>query len=789
MRYLLAFKFFLFFLFLCDNSTAHYNDNANIKLCKDLPYEEALFLENKNFGEFSLELIINQEKKWVKNNLKDAVSAKKVNNTFTSKKRVQATLIVNNNKNIKCVLNVTIRAHGDTAVHHEGEGLPSLNINIKDGNVFGITQFILFKPLSRNGFSEIFVTSLLENLNLLGPRSSKVRLKYNLYEQEFLFQEKINKEFLENNKKREGPILEGDERFIFKEGDAVKNQINFVNHRISNSSWIKEDLNKKIISEISLSLLNKHGQLLQMDVPKSWVIDYYSVSKLLGTEEYFSKIPVYDALMFAVGGIPNLSLQDRRFYFNAMERKFEPIFYNGNPEIFDKNDHLLTHKLKDTSNLEIIDIEKYGQKFYLPDLARGKVLKSSVVGAKEAIDIMNNLDLDNLYQKIIIRGFRINKDEFNKIISTVKERLNLLKEFKEDRIFKTELNLSKIEANNDFRPKSTVKDRSLLFYNENFNGFYICDIYKSNCQNLNLNNKQIKDALSQNLIVNGNKVVFIGKNISNNTLEDWIYSFYKNSVSSQNHKAIYSSEDFDLYMIGNANETIEVDPDKKKISLMKSDKDTRFIINGKRISNWEISMYDKSYYDLSKEIEHEIDSNNITGCLNFKNIFIENIKITVDGAKCEDAINFIASDGTILETKITNSRADAIDSDFSNLKFKNLFIENAGNDCLDISYGNYEFENTIVKKCNDKGFSVGERSVANIKNSFIEFSKIGVASKDSSKVYIEKSIINNVKDCYAAYNKKKEFYGSLLKTFKNTCKNYSKINEELSNNSIIVNKD
>lgn len=787
MKYLLTFIYFFFFQFIWGNSIAQYK--TDIKLCKDLPYEEALFLENKNFSEFSLELIINEEKKWIKSNLKDAVLAKKVNNTFVSKKRVHATLIVNNNKNIKCILNVNIRAHGDTAVHHEGEGLPSLNINIIDGNIFGVTQFILFKPLSRNGFSEIFVTSLLENLNLLGPRSSKVRLKYNLYEQEFLFQEKINKEFLENNKKREGPILEGDERFIFKEGDAVKNQINFINHRISNSSWIKEDSNKKVISEISLSLLNKHGQLLQMDAPKSWVIDYYSASKLLGTEEYFSKIPVYDALMFAVGGIPNLSLQDRRFYFNATERKFEPIFYNGNPQIFDKNDRLLKYKLKDISNLEIIDEEKYGQKFYLPDLARGKVLSSSVVGAKEAIDIMNNLDLDNLYQKIIIRGFKINKDEFNKIISTVKERLNLLKEFEEDRIFKTELNLGKIEANNDFRPKNTVKDRSLLFYNENFNGFYICDIYKSNCRNLNLNNKQIKEALSQNLIIDGNQVVFIGKDIGNNTLEHWIYSFYKNSIPSQDRKTIYSSKDFDLYVIGNVNEAVNVDLNKKKISLTKSDKETRFIISGKKISNWEISMYDKSYYDLSREIEHEIDSNNITGCLNFKNILIENIKITVDGSKCEDAVNFIASDGTILESKITNSRADAIDSDFSNLKFKNLFIENAGNDCLDISYGNYEFENAVLKNCGDKGFSIGERSVANIKNSFIEISKTGVASKDSSKVYMEKNIINKVEECYASYNKKKEFYGGILKTYKNNCKNYLKINKQLDNNSIIINKN
>ena len=66
MKYLLTFSFF-FFQFISGNSIAQYK--TDIKLCKDLPYEEALFLENKNFGEFSLELIINEEKKYAEDNL------------------------------------------------------------------------------------------------------------------------------------------------------------------------------------------------------------------------------------------------------------------------------------------------------------------------------------------------------------------------------------------------------------------------------------------------------------------------------------------------------------------------------------------------------------------------------------------------------------------------------------------------------------------------------------------------------------------------------------------------
>ena len=98
----------------------------------------------------------------------------------------------------------------------DGSLLPSLNVNLDKGHIFGITKFILFLPKTRNGDNEIFATTLFKELGILSPRSLYLNVKYGNYSpKKFIFQEKIQKELLEQNYLREGPIIEGDERFAF----------------------------------------------------------------------------------------------------------------------------------------------------------------------------------------------------------------------------------------------------------------------------------------------------------------------------------------------------------------------------------------------------------------------------------------------------------------------------------------------------------------------------------------------------------------------------------------------
>ena len=70
--------------------------------------------------------------------------------------------------------------------------------------------------------------------------------------------------------------------------------------------------------------------------------------------------------------------------------------------------------------------------------------------------------------------------------------------------------------------------------------------------------------------------------------------------------------------------------------------------------------------------------------------------------------------------------------------------------------------------------SVGEKSKMFISNIEVNDSEIGIASKDSSLTKLKEAKFQNVKTCLAAYNKKKEFYGGIIKVEKMNCENYVK---------------
>jgi hypothetical protein len=155
--------------------------------------------------------------------------------------------------------------------------------------------------------------------------------------------------------------------------------------------------------------------------------------------------------------------------------------------------------------------------------------------------------------------------------------------------------------------------------------------------------------------------------------------------------------------------------------------------------------------------------NYVTGCLTFLDSNFNGGSIYASDAKCEDAINIIRSTGTINKIKIMNASSDALDLDFSKLNIKNINIENAVNDCSDFSYGKYQIEIATLKNCGDKSVSVGEKSNLKIKNLIANNTFIGIASKDSSNIFLEEGkIFNNKSYCLSAYKKKQEFDGGTL---------------------------
>ena len=115
---------------------------------------------------------------------------------FTNKsKRHSSLVLVNVPNKFKCKIRARIRTHGDLMDQRDSTLLPSLNIHLNNGHIFGITKFILFIPKSRNYENEIFASKIFEEVGILSPKTRFINLNYGKNVKKFIFQEKFRKNF------------------------------------------------------------------------------------------------------------------------------------------------------------------------------------------------------------------------------------------------------------------------------------------------------------------------------------------------------------------------------------------------------------------------------------------------------------------------------------------------------------------------------------------------------------------------------------------------------------------
>jgi len=211
-------------------------------------------LENIN----SLQVDIPDSRKWNINLLKAAID-KTVNIQNKRKKKFDGYVTVFYNEG-SCKYPAKIRISGDWK-DHLTKTHASLDIALNKGNLGGMVKFKLFLPQTRHADSEIFVTELLKEFNIISPRTKNIEVKLNNNEYiTYLFQEKSVKELLEDNNRREGPIFEGDEYLVWK-NSAVYNEI-FINKdlalsKLLNKKWAESSLASNYIASRATYELQK----------------------------------------------------------------------------------------------------------------------------------------------------------------------------------------------------------------------------------------------------------------------------------------------------------------------------------------------------------------------------------------------------------------------------------------------------------------------------------------------------------------------------------------------------
>ncbi|MCH2576077.1 hypothetical protein MK131_14960 [Candidatus Poribacteria bacterium] len=76
-------------------------------------------------------------------------------------------------------------------------------------------RFKLLIPATRNDLNEVLGSLVARELGFIAPETFQVRVDVNGSKSVMLFQEDAQKELLERNLRREGPIFEADESLIW----------------------------------------------------------------------------------------------------------------------------------------------------------------------------------------------------------------------------------------------------------------------------------------------------------------------------------------------------------------------------------------------------------------------------------------------------------------------------------------------------------------------------------------------------------------------------------------------
>ena len=699
---------------------------------------------------------IKQSRNWYSNIFEVLVEREKKENQFANnsvlkkknKKRFVATVRAYYKDNIVCSHESRIRLHGDLKDHIQiidGNFFTSLDVKLDEGNINGIVDFKLFIPETRKDPNyEILFTKFLSEIDILAPRTFLVDVKVNNLEKKMLFQEKVRKEMLEYNKRIEGPLLEGSERYMFT---SLENNNPFFNSgldnqvaRITNSSWAKKSENHFRISNKALTELNK--------VYLKWIdemtlgpvnISHYNLNEdvLSNNNNVGSKkLGVFSSLMYAAGARHGMSPHNRKFHWNSLGEYFEPVYYDGDIVIDEA-----------ISQMEMFNDKNYD--YTIIDLEN----------VKKAHIKIQNLDKDSLYKKFLASGGSLSKNEVELFFKKLSDNIMILKKYISNKNFAPEDIKSTLVKNYfDALRKTKTENKNLkVVYNNLNEGYSLCNIEDIKCEKINLEKEETLKLISDEL-----------------EKDDTIYQYIgiKENLNKKNQNNSYKKlriKNADFYH----DENIEVKYSEDQNNLdvyQKTPLARAYFING-GLDKINVNFIGLKVNEFDKIQSSSINDYGLTGCLSFMNIKFENVKIKGSNGACEDTINLINSSGEIKGIEITEAYSDALDLDFSKININDVYINNSKNDCADFSFGNYDINKFDLSNCGDKALSVGERSILTTNEINIKDSKMGIASKDGSIVKVINNNSKNLEICLAAYNKKQEFFGGFIRVENFSCEN------------------
>ena len=717
---------FLLFIFLTLTSS---NIRADIPSCNTNSLDK--ILESQQVKH--LDISIPKSKKWTKNYF-GALRSPGELILDKYKKKFDANIEALFDNDIVCTFPAKVRISGDYKDHISGIPLiTSLDVKLTNGNIGSTIKFKLFIPHTRDDDNEIFTSAFMKELGFLSPKTYYVSARLNGQSAKLMFQEKVAKEFLEMRNLREAPILEGDERFAFANKKAFDDRLMLA--RLVNKNWAKKGLTSLNIAKESVATLNKSylNYMSAQHIYQNGNPPLFSHSQ---TSDSKDRNKEFKAVMLAIGAGHGLHPGDRKFYYDPMFKKFEPIYYDGNSTII---------KLKNSLD----KLQSIGNKLYF---LRGNpgLIDDDIIGAQMALESLENFDKKSFYNKLEKLGLSYTQDDVSIIVDRIFENLKVMIKFSEK------------QTANQYTPyfshhANIGHGKRLAFSTEEDLRIEVCDFNLIHCEYNALSISKYAKLLQGRYSNMGNDYIFVG-----NRQE---YETGLNTTTNNEEQTFDLNHNTQLVAYGEPE--ITIDKKSKTIKINQSNDRDRILIKNGEMKDWSI------YFVGSKSAQtsdgQRFNQDLLTGCLTMADMSVKNINIEVIGSPCEDGINLIRVSGKANNIIISSASSDAIDADFSKIDFNNINISNAGNDCVDFSAGHYSIQNATLSQCKDKAISIGEKSQLSIDSAKISHSDAGLVAKDSSIIRANTIKVDNTKTCLSAYNKKQEFWGGKITIKKHNC--------------------
>ncbi|NKB44364.1 MAG: hypothetical protein GKS03_08820 [Alphaproteobacteria bacterium] len=613
-----------------------------------------------------------------------------------------------------------IRITGDWKDHlNLSQVNSSLSVELKNENIGNIVKFRLLLPRTRRGNGEIFWSILMEELGYPVPFRKLITVNFNDYiSYPAIFEEAADKEFLERFMFRESPIIESDERQHWTNVAWRTDEQNCLSNRNEDNECITDDWSRFESYKVD------NASFVKNDISALIALKAFNIENVLGSD--------YDEInrVYAAHGLDE---HNRKRIYDPIYGVHVPIYVDGDVNITVCRESASVELTKD----EQIALDRVAWKFRLrvkqalsPHM---RCVASEILRTAERIELPKTVSA----HEMSLRDYY----SFQPLTPYPEVRPEIVGYDPTDKSVKT----CRI---------ASIDDRTL-----------------SACTVLDFAQKRKYVVGDGDPVASGIYDVFpavVGK------LSD------SASVSESESILTLDASTESLAVPKNTTVFAKVSPTHKRLKVNFEDATTsRLVIYQSQLSG-DFSLMAQipkaAVSDAEGEEDARYDSHLLTSCFTFMDTEFTGGSIHVEGGGCEDSLNFIRASGFLSKVSVEGAASDAVDADFSYIDIKDITVVGAGNDCVDLSAGYYNIARVNLMDCGDKAVSAGERArvaigVANIANA-----TVGLASKDTSKLYVSSIVsdASSVPTCVEAYRKKQEYNGAeLIVSETSACENYN----------------